>query len=101
MNALTSQNNGRVIFEKIVTSALQPECPGIQPQLASWKPPRAEEWEALIYIVPREKCRPSRHLTRSFGRLTFHHFADDFAGARSVIRQDIKLRAGSCWSTRS
>jgi len=26
MNALTSQNNGRVIFERVSSSALQPEC---------------------------------------------------------------------------
>src|ERR1700739_36892 len=41
-----------------VTSALQPECTRKPTAACFMEASAAEEWEALIYIVPREKCSP-------------------------------------------
>src|SRR5258707_12633778 len=70
-------------------------APGNQPQLASWKPPRQRERETQSISLLWKRVGHSLALAHSLRRLAFRHFADDFAGARCIIRQDIKLRASS------
>src|SRR5882757_2555553 len=51
------RTTGASFSREIVTSALQPECTRKPTAACFMEASAAEEWEALIYIVPREKCR--------------------------------------------
>src|SRR5882762_5286764 len=58
------RTTGASFSSATVTSALQPECTRKPTAACFMEASAAEEWEALIYIVPREKCRPFPALNR-------------------------------------
>src|ERR1700756_851115 len=86
---------GTSFSTQTVTNALQPECTRKPTAACFMEASAAEERGDLIYIVALEKSRPFSRLVHSLRLLAFHHFSNNFTGARGVVGQHVKFRASS------
>src|SRR6266446_10627260 len=96
MNALAAHNSGYIVFEanrhERTPSRMHPET---NRSLLHGSLRGRGKGETQSISLLWKRVGHSLALAHSLRRLTFHHFSNNFAGARSVIRQDIKFGASS------